>query len=100
MDISGIGFDPASPEATPRQVGFDPASPEATPRQVGFVLGLFSHICKVACFHNPLLKQNLRSFEEPANWVYLHKTTRMVEIRNPNIEILNKSEILISKSPG
>jgi len=22
--------------------GFDPASPEATPRQVGFVLGLFS----------------------------------------------------------
>jgi len=54
-----IGFDPASPEATPRQVGlvlglfwhfigfnwlcigFDPASPEATPRQVGFELGLF-----------------------------------------------------------
>jgi len=27
----------------PFQIGFDPASPEATPRQVGFVLGLFWH---------------------------------------------------------
>jgi len=28
---------------TPFEIGFVPASPEATPRQVGFELGLFWH---------------------------------------------------------
>ena len=40
---------------------------------IGFVLGSFwvrfGGVKRVVNFHNPLLIQRLRSFEEPANWV-------------------------------
>jgi hypothetical protein len=51
------------------QVGFDPASPEATPRQVGFDWVCFGGVCKVVHFHNPLLNRSLISFWLFGNWV-------------------------------
>ncbi len=38
----GLDFFPKGVGGDGGEIGFDPASPEATPRQVGFVLGLFS----------------------------------------------------------
>ena len=37
----GLDFFPKGVGGDVGEIGFDPASPEATPRQVGFVLGLF-----------------------------------------------------------
>jgi len=48
------------------EIGFDPASPEATPRQVGFV---FPEPEGVVHFHNPFVKKLLRSFWLFGNWV-------------------------------
>jgi len=44
------------------KIGFDPASPEATPRQVGFVWVCFAKVAGVVHFHNPFANSSLQTF--------------------------------------